>query len=585
MVDYSSFCNNYQQLKLKRIKNMTIRINEFSRGFVEVETPEGFYVSGGFRLPPEQLNRLKPSQLRIPTIISQAVKEGEFDIPDEYSPVLAAAKLNSSGNPSLNSIALIARDLGNYSVLVVATGQMDETDNDVVVGYRYFWLDKTVALTLDGIKTLLHWWWQKGCPCFDMNPLAWEQQTQSKEFYIAESISYDHQSTTITNPEYIPVLLEVPESELSLEILEQFHQQALQLHTSYDIQGWDSRVPCPLAWAWNVRSLTHPDKFAVIAYTLEDAFDIIQQPLQNLKIGQRQILEKHQPTENTLCEITGEDMQNKVPCVSVPYDEIRKLLIGIANNPNNSKKNVELLCCLETFSPEIWESCFDQQTVAQVQANPLVNTVKYKALVTMLVPSSVPGWLSWVKAQKNSQESLTFQEEIWETSQQNKNARENLRKLIRGGISELLCQLTLPGVSDDTYENVKWLLVKQQRENVWHDRFRSYSKDIFDNLRSLCLEDPNKQGNIFYSLLAQTLRELDKQEWTTTRPEFIRIAKLIEKYENYELAAIFYQISNGSVPQNVRTKMSKIDEQYITEYIPLRKAPANSLLDKFKPKM
>jgi hypothetical protein len=569
---------------------MTIRINEFSRGFVEVKTAEGFYVSGGFRLPPEQLNRLKPSQQRIPPIISQAVKEGEFDIPDEYSPVLAAAKLNSSGSPSLNSIALIARDLGNYSVLVVATGQMNETDNDVVVGYRYFWLDKTVALSLDGIKTLLNWWWQKGCPCFDMNPQAWEQQTQSKEFYIAEPVSYDLQLSAVKAPEintleHIPILLEVPQSEFTLKVLEQFHQQALQLHTSYDIQENNNRFPCPLAWAWNVRSLTHPDKFAVIAYTLEDAIDIIQNPLQNLKIGQRQILEKHQPTENTLCEITQEDMQTKVPCVSVPYDEIRKLLIGIANNPNNSKKNVELLCCLETFSPEIWESCFDQETVAQVQANPLVNIVRYKALVAMLVPTSVPGWLPWVKAQKIAQESLVFQEEIWETSQQNKNARENLRKLIRAGIAQLLCQLTLPGVSEDTYENVKWLLVKQQRENVWHDRFRSYSKDIFDNLRSLCLEDPNKQGNIFYCLLAQTLKELDKQEWTSTRPEFLKIAKLIERYENYELAAVFYQISSGSVPQNVRSKMSKIDEQYITEYIPLRKPPGNSFFPNLKPKM
>lgn len=545
---------------------MVIKVHEFSRGIIELEKEDGIFVSGGLRLPPEQIYRIRPLQQEIPNVIKVAVMQGDFEIPDDYSPLIATDAADKE-------VALVARDLGDYAVLAVATGHINAAGDDTVVGYRYFWLYKDTRPILDGIKTLLHWWWKKGCPCYEINPLVWNQQTSSKEFYDAENLEYDDQAiTTATLPDSIPIILQFSQGEkLNLESLEKLHHQVVRLYKYNDIIVNHTRQEFPFAWAWNVRCVRYPSKFTAIAGILDEGMDIVKNQLQGAINLPSRIMEKYQELEVNVSETTQEVMVNDISCESAPIEDIRKLLISIANNPSNNQKIVELLSCLGIYPPNVWESCLDKETIAQAQNSPLVNIVNYRALAALLVPKLVPEWLSWIRAQKITKESLIFQEEIWETCRQNATARENLRSLIRGGIAQLLCELTKPTISDTTYQNIEWLLVREQKENVWHDRFRTYTNDIVDRLESLISKNPDEHQDDFYALLGETLKKLEKASWNSTYPEFLRIAKMIEKYEKYELAAVFYQISSGGVPNNVWGAMSRVDSQAITEHLPLKK--------------
>ncbi|MGK7876139.1 MAG: hypothetical protein AB4426_23430, partial [Xenococcaceae cyanobacterium] len=83
----------------------TVTVYEFSRGFQNSHYSKqyGRWVSGGHSKPIEREN------FTVPKPIQEAVKNGDFAINDNYP-------------PSSEELALIARDIGNYSVLAVATG-------------------------------------------------------------------------------------------------------------------------------------------------------------------------------------------------------------------------------------------------------------------------------------------------------------------------------------------------------------------------------------------------------------------------------------------------------------------------------
>lgn len=268
---------------------MVLQIHQFSRGFQE--TPKnGLWVSGGFGEPIDRYD------FPVPQEIKSAVSQGVFKIPDQYRPYPGAEALINSGQPEkiaqpeLDSIAIIAREIGKYAVLAVATGQIDDRGRDLIVGYRYFWLsleELEAALPnrdYDGIFTLLVWWKKAKFPHFNMDPnWSLESICNIAQPQPKNSLPDPHHPQNRLRNLFLkiessvpPCLFEagqdnVPISESSIFQLHNLARRVTEIYPD-----------CPLAWAWNVRGLSYPEEFAAIYCADPEALDRINKQKQRL---------------------------------------------------------------------------------------------------------------------------------------------------------------------------------------------------------------------------------------------------------------------------------------------------------------
>jgi hypothetical protein len=265
-------------------------IYEFSKKFDNIHQENGIWVSGGFELDKTKeffrSNYQSGNIYEIPDEIRQAVVNGLFEIPNAYPPnqlrdeefyKLVANKQLDIAHPPLENIALIARELGDYCILAVATRQMDDKGfRAKLVGYRYFWL-KTSDLNpqrpdlVDGIATLLSWWNENGSLCFDMNPSSYEHSPNKNQPYLGERVIYKqfirnkYQPVSKIYKSALPCLFE-PTTDRQFDVWN-LHAQALH------------RVPLEPAWAWNVRKLTKPETFTVVYCADRASYDQFFSPV------------------------------------------------------------------------------------------------------------------------------------------------------------------------------------------------------------------------------------------------------------------------------------------------------------------
>ncbi|MEG4595409.1 S-layer homology domain-containing protein [Microcoleus sp. F8_C2] len=267
---------------------MVLQIHQFSRGFHETQK-EGLWVSGGFGEP------IARDDFPVPQEIKNAISQGLFKIPDQYRPYPGAEALINSGQPEkiaqpeLDSIAIIAREIGNYSVLAVATGQIDDKGRDLIVGYQYFWLNteelKSVISTNrdpDGILTLLSWWKKNRFPSFNMNPSSQSDKGNTIDKLVGKvplNLEANQKLKDLFRKlenNYPPCLFEARQDGIQISNTSFFdlHNLARKMVEIYP--------HCPLAWAWNVRGLLYPEEFAAIYCADPEALDRINKQKQRL---------------------------------------------------------------------------------------------------------------------------------------------------------------------------------------------------------------------------------------------------------------------------------------------------------------
>ena len=271
---------------------MTFPIYEFSKGFQEV-FKNAQWLSGGFGKKIDRSNYPK----EFPSEIENAVKNGLFEIPNQYRPHPGAEILIQNGGqveqPGFESIALIAREIGSYCILAVATGQIDDKGRDLIVGYRYFWLnvkdlenDVKKGQKPDGIATLLYWWFKNGQPCFNMNPHSFNNgkgisDYSQVRFKLEIRSPEEYPETEVILPKLLqkiktespPILVNSHQDEIEVNfqdtkllfLIYKLHLLALKANEIVE--------NCPLAWAWNVRGLSFPDEFAAIFCADLEALD------------------------------------------------------------------------------------------------------------------------------------------------------------------------------------------------------------------------------------------------------------------------------------------------------------------------
>lgn len=362
-----------------------IQINEFFRGFDNPTYKSGRYVSGGFG---SEIDRAKGKP--VPQEIKDAVNRQDFQIIESYG-------------PKQGSVALIARIIGNqYSVLAIATREIDDR-NRPLIAYRYFWLEsndnsrESDDNKIDGIGTLLEWWLKDDKkPCF-----KFKNDPDLKK----ENLNYSTEILTIG--EFKKSIRQSPYQGNSLNQATQKvfkpddNLMPRHLHCwAYD-QSLNTRLP--LAWAWNVGWLEHPETFTAILCDTESTYHRISEQVSKHKPKQGLFTS----TVNGGGELNPGTVRPRPPKERPPTnfsqlnsDDLKLLLRRLDTNPNEDLLR-KLSNYLEEYPSKDWQwgSIKDSQRYRQ--------SCKYRALLAILNPEEIQEWLfSLVNDMKNCQPEI-----------------------------------------------------------------------------------------------------------------------------------------------------------------------------------
>lgn len=424
---------------------MDVTIYEFSKGFVEKQLPDDWWVSGGFANPIDRCT------YPVPTEIQQAVKRGKFKIPNGYSP--------AKGDVALLARVITVQQSGGYRekyyVLAVANRQDEDKFRTDVVGYRYFWLENKSSSDeidgIDGIEILLNWWLENKYPQFHMNP------NQDKSENHSYSSDYKPTSSIVSVPECYPrpILQVIPTKD---------RQKILKLHQKASEKARE--IGHELAWAWNVSRLENPNLFTAIWAENENYSSAIQEDLQ--RVGTQE-----QPTINSesypLRELEEED-------------EALNEFANQLSDPKAQKVRESLLSASSEKLKQLFSS--KKLTIQRSNdSNPVREAIRYRALEPIFLPERIVDWLDWMKglnAPNLIQNAFDAQKAI------NTGADSSqIQTKIDQGIDILLKDLLDQG-SEESYQKIKWLLVdSRNKSNIYKESFKKYSYNPPTNSRNI----------------------------------------------------------------------------------------------------
>lgn len=227
-----------------------LNIYEFSIGFVNIQFSQIYrrWITGGIGEKIGQYNYPIPEKIKL------AVNEDYFQINCNYP-------------PTNNEVALIARDIDEYSILAVVTGEIDNK-NLPIAAYRYFWTEKSHP-DMDGIGSLLLWWFRNNQPRFLMNKDYTTKKLPNGLLYTSKYFEqyYSEIAEILQQSNSLPCLLTIKKTNTQiLPTVTGCHCLALHLH--------DNKKQ-PISWAWNLHSLVNSNIFTVICGADDKAFENI----------------------------------------------------------------------------------------------------------------------------------------------------------------------------------------------------------------------------------------------------------------------------------------------------------------------
>ncbi|MGK7883211.1 MAG: peptidoglycan-binding domain-containing protein [Crocosphaera sp.] len=175
----------------------------------------------------------------------------------------------------MEEIALIAREISQYSILAVVTHGSDDGSRPIVC-YRYFWLENADTDDFDGVATLLKWWEEKDKPYCEIKPWAEyenELTENGEDFYQATPIdkkysepfqqqtkSYQKQTNKNLDANQIeekPYIFSIHKNDsVILPNYWGIHALALQLNNKYE--------NAEIAWSWKTSVIDEPSNFTLI---------------------------------------------------------------------------------------------------------------------------------------------------------------------------------------------------------------------------------------------------------------------------------------------------------------------------------
>jgi serine/threonine protein kinase len=530
-----------------------VQIYEFSRGFREVQI-NGKWVSGGFGNSIARSNYKSGLIDEIPEPIRSTVDYGSnhenlLGIPTAY-------------NPPEGDVSLIAREIDDrYSILAVANKQDEDKYRTDIVGYRYFWLDKSYV-DMDGVGTLLSWWLSNNCDSlryvFDMNPSSFRGEQLISEEYLLDHQKYD---SRVRNYPIYPAIFELQTSKLN-----ELHELAL-------LQAREKGIR--LAWAWNVRRLEFPAMYLAIWYTNEAAKKAIELDLQRIGV-------KNQPIFPIIPNTSWVFQRRDRISLNLDEKKVEKFLLDFSFTPSN--ENARKIINLIPNSNVEWDKFFakDNQYIKYLVNgdNPPKEVVFYAAWEPVIAPINVVVWLNWLREPQNQKYSSSFLKvhATIEKVAQKDGKQIEISNLIHEGISSLLAGLLDNQIA---YENCKWLLV-DKKDSLWSKEFNEYSDQLLNYLNSSSntLTDSRPYTKkLWEDLHKNHINKFDPQTPENIRQKASHLANLFrDKFQSEVnaittsfnqtnqsqlsvcyLSALFYQYSEGNIPSSIFVPLVKYE--------------------------
>lgn len=386
---------------------MPFSIHQFSRG-INLKNEGGKWVSGGFGA--EIANESSPVPEQIKQAVNTKTKGGlrMFGIQEAYP-------------PQPDTIALIARDLGNYCVLAVANRLKDDTGTRELVGYRYFWLDKKqfqnhlTPQNVDGIGTLLYYWQEKKQPQYNIEKLqnnpssyttSWAnlqqvylfQHWQPQQFPMIQSRLSD------IRPSQQPLIYEATQigGELTWQEVHCLAIKYGEVNQRY------------VSWAWNVRKLENSQGLNVIYCADAEAFQLFN----------RQFPPVTAPTPAATQTPTSLLQDGLTEQNIYPNKKLNTLVtqclqqFGFQFTKNDV---LNLLNFYQQYQEQIWD-CRTTVYLTTFSTDPKPHHIKYATLLTALVPNKTEDILNQLIGlnQRDKQVAIQFLVDLKQTARHDK---------------------------------------------------------------------------------------------------------------------------------------------------------------------
>ncbi|MBD2145707.1 hypothetical protein [Sphaerospermopsis sp. FACHB-1194] len=224
----------------------------------------------------------------------------------------------------------------------------------------------------------------------------------------------------------------------------------------------------------------------------------------------------------------------------------------------------------EQVTDEYWENLFNNEG-ADIGIKQKIYSPQMVRLMTiraMVLPETLPQLLAWLniqpgkKVDENQMMSLELQSKI------TGYLKEQIKEKIIQGIDLLMIKLLKKQITPEILASFF-----QMEGSIWNVCYQDYVKiinyglnvtpksemlnSLMDNLSDI---SNNLSNNLTYYYL-DNLSDISNN-LSNNLTYYYPMAKLFELLAEYKLAAYFYQVSCGEVPQNILSKMSLDPQTY-----------------------
>ncbi len=482
-----------------------IEIHEFSTGIIPEILPDGKWISRGFKVG-EYMNLTLP---QVPHSIGRVIANKGFEV----------GKDRNSKEPTFVGRVVLSISSGepDYSVVAVVISGQDEYGRSTSF-YRYFF-----CAGKDNIWQILDWINTQQQQGIDLifNPSETKEIGKPNQHQVTRKpeINLPTDWQNWLNTQTLPVIIP---SELSdLQIINKMAEFKANSQ--------------PISWVYNVEAVERPEQFIIIHPA-------------NLEVAA------------SLTEIQTKMMEISPTNVSKNIDEaaIETAIKGLISGSKIKQEWIEnLILKLQDgqVRSEYLNNLFDNLGASNAvkQGNTNVQMVRLLTLRAIFIPETLLEYLHWLNISGDGKKENEKQKISLQLQSQLRNYQKLLEPLIVGGANRAFYQILEKKISVTAFG---WLLKTQG--SFWS----AYSHKIKQQVR----QDLEYLGN---SLLNKTLgQEADELvygseiwqkliSWLKSRRYpcnyYQPFANLFSQLPDYELAAYFYQVSNGKVPKEIFT--------------------------------
>ncbi|MCW9683259.1 hypothetical protein FJR41_021100 [Dolichospermum planctonicum UHCC 0167] len=535
-----------------------IEIHEFSTGIHVQERANG-WVSLGFT--GQYMNAtINP----IPPVVERSIANQEF----------ALTEGSSTEKP-----AIIGRIVGSgddtWSVMAVVTRGQDEMGRSAAF-YRYF-----LCQGDHNLRFILAWWEQNQKPTF--NPLDFQG---SPFLFMGESgqphLTKEDESLPFAQDQAIVLPVE--------------NQHDLYTLNALAITKFNkSKNGLPVAWAFNVEALEKPERFQVIQPASQKAYEILKRAIANAG----QVVSAINVDEAALKSA----IRSLINSSTVKPEVVQEIVKGLEN---------------KEVTAEYWEKLFNAQGAEQAIRQKIYSPqmVRLITLRAMVNPKTLPQFLAWLNIQggKKPDQHQTISLELQKAirgllpkEQLAKGIKYLLLDLLNQKISvDSLCWLLTTNGSAWVYAQRQFIADIQADLQLIDDHFSSpkttsksssYSNpnSVFPSSSSVGSENDLQLHHVQPPIKKDSWQndfKCQKQIWATLinswqgirqgyyrGEEYQPFAELFKKFRQYDLAAYFYQVSDGIVDKDLYYEVANQQHRRSPVVFGLRLEPKKNLID------